>query len=57
MLVKKDEITKITMLDNEHNDFCVVFHLGDKGRDGQVVLPCFFLLVLILMIHILSILK
>ena len=24
-LVKKNEISKITMLDNEHNDFCVVF--------------------------------
>ena len=42
MLVKKSEITNITMLDNEHNDFCVVFHIGDEGRDGQVVLPCFF---------------
>ena len=29
------------MLDNEHNDFCVVFHLGDNGRDGQIILNCF----------------
>ena len=42
MLVKKSEITNITMLDNEHNDFCVVFHLGDEGRRGEIVLPCFF---------------
>ena len=41
MLVKKNEISKITMLDNEHNDFCVVFHLGDNGRDGQIILNCF----------------
>ena len=42
MLVKKNEISKITMLDNENNDFCVVFHLGDNGRNGQIVLPCFY---------------
>ena len=42
MLIKKDEITKITMLDNEHNDFCVVFHLGEDGRYGQIILPCFW---------------
>ena len=42
ILVKKSEITKITMIDNEHNDFCVIFHLGDDGRRGQIILPCYY---------------
>ncbi len=41
MLVKKSDITKIDMIDNEHNDFCVRFHLGKDGRDGQIILKCF----------------
>ena len=42
MLVKRSEISKITMLDNENNDFCVVFHLGGDGRNGKIIRPCFF---------------
>ena len=42
MLVKKNEISNITMLDDENNDFCVVFHLGDDGHDGQIILKCFY---------------
>ena len=42
MLVNKGDITKIDMIDNEHNDFCVRFHLGKDGKDGQIILPCFF---------------
>ena len=44
MLVKKNDIAEITMLDDEHNNFCVVFHLaeGPSIKRGQIVLPCFF---------------
>ena len=42
MLVNKGDITQIDMIDNEHNDFCVRFHLGKDGRDGQIILPCFY---------------
>lgn len=41
LLVKRSDITEITMIQNEHNDFCVVFHLGKEGRRGKIILPCF----------------
>lgn len=42
MLVEKNDISKITMLDDQDNDFCVVFHLGNDKRSGKIILPCFF---------------
>ena len=39
MLVKKSEISNITMLDSEENHFCVVFHLDGSG---VIILPCFY---------------
>lgn len=38
MLVRKCEIKHIDMVENEHNDFCVRFHL-DRGC---IILPCFY---------------
>ena len=42
MLIEKETITGITMIENEHNDFCVVFHIGKKGREGKIIIPCYF---------------
>ena len=59
MFIKKETITKIDMVENEHNDFCVRFYIDrvdrnrrapnelcddwfDYGRDGCIILPCFW---------------
>ena len=36
--VKRKEIIRIDMVENENNDFCVRFHL-DRG---EIILPCFY---------------
>ena len=36
--VKRKEIIRIDMVENENNDFCVRFHLNR----GEIILPCFY---------------
>ena len=42
MLIKRIEISKITVIDNEGDDICVVFYLGDDESVGQIRLNCFW---------------
>ena len=42
MLVKRREISKVTVIDNEGDDIYIVFYLGDDQDIGQIRFNCFW---------------